>query len=369
MSTHHPEAAPAGAEKATDPARQEGARAIEWRDGRLYLLDQRLLPGEERWLEIGDSGGAAEAIRELAVRGAPAIGITAAYAVVLAAGGRYREDADGWRDAIEEDLHALASARPTAVNLFWALDRMRRLFPDLHGDPVPALAREAERIHAEDVAANHRIGEFGAELFTGSGAVITHCNTGSLATGGYGTALGVIRSAHARGMVTEVFACETRPWLQGARLTAWELQREGIPCRLITDSAAAALMRAGGVERVITGADRVAANGDVVNKIGTYALAVAARHHGIPFDVAAPVSTIDPNVASGAEIPIEERDPSEVLGYAGHPVAPEGTRAWNPVFDLTPSELVEALITERGVARPPDEDSIHALLEAGNGAG
>lgn len=369
MSTQHPRSAPAGASSAADPGGQQGVRAIEWRDGRLYLLDQRLLPGEERWLEVEDSDAAAKAIRELVVRGAPAIGITAAYAVVLAAARRYRESGKGWRDAIEPDLHALASARPTAVNLFWALDRMRRLFPDLDGDPEAALAREAERIHAEDVAANHRIGELGADLFTGAGAVITHCNTGSLATGGYGTALGVIRSAHARGLVTEVFACETRPWLQGARLTVWELQREGIPCRLITDSAAAALMRTGGVERVITGADRVAANGDVVNKIGTYALAVAARHHGIAFDVAAPVSTIDACVASGADVPIEERDPSEVLGYAGHAVAPGGTRAWNPVFDMTPAELVEALITERGVARPPNAETIRELLEADNGIG
>jgi S-methyl-5-thioribose-1-phosphate isomerase len=222
---------------------------------------------------------------------------------------------------------------------------------------------EAERIREADVAANHRMGELGAGLFEDATAVVTHCNTGSLATGGYGTALGVIRSAWARGLVTEVFAGETRPWLQGARLSAWELQRDGIPSRVIADAAAASLMRAGRIGWVITGADRVAANGDVANKIGTYALAVAAHHHGIPFMVVAPVSTIDANVPYGDAIPIEERDPAEVLGYGGRATAPPGARAWNPVFDITPAGLVSVLVTEAGVLENPDEAGVRRLLE------
>lgn len=343
----------------------DDVRAVEWRDGSLRLLDQRLLPAEERWLEIPDSSAAARAIRDLIVRGAPAIGITAAYAVVLAARRRVEEGPVNWRERIAVDLDELAEARPTAVNLFWALDRMRRVIERTGDDPIAGLEAEAKRIHAEDIAANRRIGELGADLITEPGAVITHCNTGSLATGGFGTALGVIRAAYARGLVTEVFSCETRPWLQGARLTAWELKRDAIPCRLITDSAAAALMRTGRVTRVITGADRVAANGDVANKIGTYALAVAAAYHGIPFNVAAPVSTVDPAMTDGARIPIEERDPSEVLGYGGRPVAPDSTAAWNPVFDITPADLIEAFICERGVARPVNRSAITRLLQEG----
>lgn len=345
------------------PANVDTVRAIEWRDGELRLLDQRLLPSEERYLRLRDFEAVADAIRDLVVRGAPAIGITAAYGAVLAARRRVEADGDGWRRNWEADLKTLGKARPTAINLAWALERMRRAADAAGDDPVTALEAEARHIHESDVAANHRMGELGAALFEEPAAVVTHCNTGSLATGGYGTALGVIRSAWARGMVTEVFAGETRPWLQGARLSAWELQRDGIPSRVIADAAAASLMRTGRVGWVITGADRVAANGDVANKIGTYALAVAARHHGIPFMVVAPVSTIDPEVPDGSAIPIEERDPSEVLGYGGRPTAPSGARAWNPVFDVTPAELVSVLVTEAGIVENPDEAGIRQLLE------
>lgn len=345
------------------PANVDTVRAIEWRDGELRLLDQRLLPGEERYLRLHDAASVAEAIRDLVVRGAPAIGITAAFGAVMAAIAGRETDATHWREAWEADLEILARARPTAVNLNWALDRMRRVADANPDDPVGALEAEAEGIRAADVAANHRMGELGAGLFGSATAVVTHCNTGSLATGGYGTALGVIRSAWARGLVTEVFAGETRPWLQGARLSAWELQRDGIPSRVIADAAAASLMRTGRIGWVITGADRVAANGDVANKIGTYALAVAARHHGIPFMVVAPVSTIDPGVPDGDAIPIEERDPAEVLGYGGRATAPPGARAWNPVFDITPAGLVSVLVTEAGVLEKPDEAGIRGLLE------
>lgn len=326
-------------------------RALHWHGDRLALLDQRCLPGEERWIEADDATAVAAAIHDMVVRGAPAIGIAAAYGLALAA----RGGAD-----LDTAAEQLAAARPTAVNLAWALARMRRLAAG--GASPAALAREAERIHAEDLAINRAIGTHGAALLPGEGAIITHCNTGSLATGGHGTALGVVRTAWARGRVSEVFAGETRPWLQGARLTAWELQRDAIPCRVFVDSAAAALMQHGGVQAVVVGADRVAANGDVANKIGTRALAILARHSGVPFYVAAPVSTIDGETAEGAAIPIEERPGDEVLTCAGRRLAPAGAAAWNPVFDITPATLIDALITEHGVVRPPDRDGIAALL-------
>lgn len=328
----------------------DSVRALRWQGDRLAMLDQRRLPAEEVWLECEDAAAVADAIRAMVVRGAPAIGIAAAYGLALAA---QRGDDLG---AASERLHA---ARPTAVNLAWALARMRE--HAAAGADARALVAEAERIHSEDVAANERIGAFGADLLPGGAAVLTHCNTGALATGGYGTALGVIRSAWQAGDLTEVYAAETRPWLQGARLTTWELAREGIPARLFVDGAAAALMARGGVQAVVVGADRIAANGDVANKIGTCSLAVLAHYFGIPFIVAAPTSTIDPDTASGAAIPIEERAATEVTRWAGADTAPAGTEAWNPVFDITPAVLVTAIVTEQGV--------IHAPATRGTAAG
>ncbi|MDD3517079.1 MAG: S-methyl-5-thioribose-1-phosphate isomerase [Chromatiales bacterium] len=332
-------------------------RAIEWSDDAILLLDQRLLPAQNTRIAISDAGAAAAAIRDMVVRGAPAIGITAAYAVVLAARAAWQTDRAAWRDVVQDDLDRLAASRPTAVNLFWALERMRRLMDGIDGDPVPVLLAEARRIHADDIAANHRMGELGAALVSGH-AVLTHCNTGSLATGGYGTALGVIRSAYASGRIKHVYADETRPWLQGARLTAWELVQDGIPVDLICEGAAASLLRDGKVGWVIVGADRIAANGDTANKIGTYSLAVLARHHGVKFMVAAPTSTIDPATPDGAAIPIEQRPVTEVLTLAGQRVAAAGAGAWNPAFDVTPANLIDAIVTERGVIEAPDAAKI-----------
>jgi methylthioribose-1-phosphate isomerase len=337
-------------------------RAVIWQDDHLQLLDQRLLPGVEQYNTYHDVDDVAAAIRDMVVRGAPAIGITAAYGVVLAARRRYAKTRAGWREAIDADLATLAASRPTAVNLFWALDRMRRVMDSLgEGDPVPALLEEAKRIHEEDIAANYRMGELGAALI-GGGDLITHCNTGSLATGGYGTALGVIRSAYAGGAVGQVYADETRPWLQGARLTAWELVQDGIPVNLMCEGAAASLMRQGKVSWVIVGSDRIAANGDVANKIGTYSLAVNARYHGVKFMVVAPTSTIDMGTARGDEIPIEQRAVEEVLALGGHRVAAEGAGAWNPAFDVTPAELVDVIVTERGVVHHPDAAKMARLM-------
>ena len=338
-------------------------QALLWRDDSLYLLDQRRLPGDEVFIVCCDAQATADAIRAMVVRGAPAIGIAAAYGVVLAARDRYTRDPQGWRGALEEDLQLLAAARPTAVNLSWAIARLRTVMGDLGaGDPAPRLLDEALAIHRQDRADNLRMGDFGAGLITGRSAVITHCNTGGLATGGWGTALGVIRTAYSQGKIERVYADETRPWLQGARLTAWELVRDGLPVELMADSAAAARMAAGGVSWVIVGADRIAANGDVANKIGTYGLAVAARHHGVKFMVAAPTSTIDPATPDGAAIPIEQRPAEEVLQCAGQRMAAAGAGAWNPVFDVTPAGLVDAIVTESGVIEQPDVDKIARLL-------
>ena len=340
----------------------DSIRAVVWRDAGLHLLDQRLLPDREQDLECTDAQSVAQAIADMVVRGAPAIGIAAAYGVVLAARARYAQDAATWRETIAADLANLAAARPTAVNLRWAVQRMRDCIARVQGDPVAALLAQARRIHDEDIAANRRMGELGAALIETRGAVLTHCNTGSLATGGYGTALGVIRSAYAAGKLTQVYADETRPWLQGSRLTAWELVRDHIPVTLLADGAAAHLLRQGDVRWVIVGADRIAANGDTANKIGTYAAAIAARHHGVKFMVVAPSSTIDMSLASGAQIPIEARAPDEVLGLAGRRIAAAGAQAWNPAFDVTPAELIDAIVTERGVVLAPDAAKMAALM-------
>ena len=339
-------------------------RAIRWQDDALVLLDQRLLPDRTDYLYLQTVDEVTRAIADMVVRGAPAIGITAAYGVVLAARTRYRRQPESWRTELRNDLARLAAARPTAVNLAWALRRMERVLADFQGNPEERLLAEARAIHAEDIAANHRMGELGAELLRESpGSVLTHCNTGSLATGGYGTALGVIRSGFTAGLIDKVYADETRPWLQGARLTAWELLQDNIPVTLLADSAASYLLRQGKVRWVIVGADRIAANGDVANKIGTYHLAVSARHHGVRFMVVAPTSTLDMSLGGGGAIPIEQRGAEELLTLAGKPIAAAGAAAWNPIFDVTPAELIDALVTERGVILQPEVAKMRRLME------
>jgi len=326
-------------------------RAVQWLGDRLHLLDQRKLPFEETWIDCRDAGEVAQAIRDLVVRGAPAIGIAAAWGMVLAA---------QRGDDLDDALVTLRAARPTAVNLMWALDRMRVCIGT--GANAEALAREAQAIQDEDLAANRAMGAMGAALIQSGSGVLTHCNTGSLATSGFGTALGVIRAGVASGNVARVYAGETRPWLQGARLTMWELQRDGIPATLIADSAASHLMKSGEVQWVVVGADRIAANGDTANKIGTYQLAIAAKHHGVKFMVVAPSTTVDMATPCGDAIEIELRDPSELLGQAGRRTVAEGARAWNPVFDVTPHELIDALVTERGVITQPDAAALRAMF-------
>jgi methylthioribose-1-phosphate isomerase len=336
-------------------------RAIEWTEDGLRLLDQRLLPAREEYLLLTDAPSTARAIRDLVVRGAPAIGITAAYAVVLSVR-RHRQVAPAdWRAGVARDMQTLAAARPTAVNLDWALARMQAALQDAGEHPEAQLLATARAIQEEDIRANRRMGDAGAELIGPGASVLTYCNTGALATGGYGTALGVVRSAWADGKLVTVYAGETRPWLQGARLTAWELIRDQIPVTLITDNAAAFLMQRGKVQWVITGADRVTANGDVINKIGTYQLAVACRYHGVKMMVAAPLSTLDMALPDGQQVVIEERPASEILTLAGRPVAASGALAWNPVFDVTPAGLVDYLVTEAGVVAAPDCDKLQAL--------
>lgn len=310
---------------------------IQWRDGALVLLDQRVLPRQEAWVRCTTAQQAADAIRDMVVRGAPAIGITAAYGMALAT--TSGEDLD-------RAAQTLLDARPTAVNLAWAVQRLQAL-------PPSEWVAEAERIHAEDIAICRALGDVGAALLPPNATVLTHCNAGALATGGWGTALGVVRSAVAKKGIARVYADETRPYLQGARLTAWELDRDGIPCTLIADSAAASFLASGEIDAVVVGADRVAANGDVANKVGTLALAVLARHYGIPFYVAVPESTLDANTPDGAHIPIEERSASEVMGHAGVVWAAD-VDVRNPAFDVTPAALVTAWITESGCWNPPE---------------
>ena len=336
-----------------DYDRYDRVRAVQWRGDHLRLLDQRLLPQDEQWIDCRDASAVTRAIRDLAVRGAPAIGIAAAWGVVLAA----QQGA-----ALDGALAMLRAARPTAVNLMWALDRMKARMAG--GVDAQALEREAQAIQDEDLAANRHMGELGAALIAPGSGVLTHCNTGSLATAGFGTALGVIRAGVAQGRIARVFAGETRPWQQGARLTMYELVRDGIPAKLVADSAAAHLMKSGMVQWVIVGADRIAANGDTANKIGTYQLAIAARHHGVKFMVVAPSSTVDMATASGEHIEIELRDPAELLAIGGRRVVVEGAEAWNPVFDVTPVSLIDAIVTERGVIERPTATAMRALFGA-----
>ncbi|SFT76876.1 S-methyl-5-thioribose-1-phosphate isomerase [Pseudomonas marincola] len=344
----------------------EKVKAIEWRDGALHLLDQRVLPFEEKWSSYHTAADVADAIRAMVVRGAPAIGIAAAFGLVLGARARLLEGGD-WREALEQDFTRLADSRPTAVNLFWALNRMRERLDKLkpEDDPLALLEIEAIGIYDSDREANLTMAQLGAELIRKQQGnpqnLLTHCNTGALATGGFGTALGVIRAAYLEGLVERVYADETRPWLQGSRLTAWELLNEGIPVSLNADSAAAHLMKTRGITWVIVGADRITANGDVANKIGTYQLAVNAMHHGVRFMVVAPSSTIDMELESGDDIPIEERDGCELLEVGGHRVAAE-VDAVNPVFDVTPADLIDFLVTEKGVVERPDKAKLTQLM-------
>jgi methylthioribose-1-phosphate isomerase len=339
---------------------------LRWRGVRLELIDQRLLPQRAEYVACHNAAEVAAAIRDMAVRGAPAIGCAAAYGVALEALRPALASRDDFHRALADAFADLAASRPTAVNLFWALDRMRRVYDEAKDRAPAEIARrlvvEAGAIHRDDLDANRAIGRHGAALVRDGARIMTHCNAGALATAGHGTALGVVRSARDEGKRVSVVANETRPFLQGARLTAWEMVQEKIPVTLVTDSMAGHLMQRGAVDLVIVGADRVAANGDVANKIGTYTLAVLASRHGLPFYVAAPLSTIDVNVPDGAAIPIEERSPSEVTGFRGERWAPEGVAVANPAFDVTPAALVTGLITERGVVSPLDADGIRRLF-------
>ena len=341
-------------EAGTPAANHDTLRAVQWRGDALRLLDQRKLPFDEAWIDCRSAAEVVQAIRDLVVRGAPAIGIAAAWGVVLAA-----QRGDDLTDA----LATLRAARPTAVNLMAALDRMHARIAA--GTDAAALAHEAQSLQDEDLSANRAMGAMGAAMIAAGSGVLTHCNTGSLATAGFGTALGVIRAGYSSGNIVRVYAGETRPWLQGARLTMWELTRDGIPATLIADSAAAHLMKSGQVQWVIVGADRIAANGDTANKIGTYQLAIAARHHGVKFMVVAPSTTVDLATPTGDAIDIELRNPAELLGYAGQRTVVAGAQAWNPVFDVTPHELINALVTERAVITQPDATALRAVFGPG----
>src|SRR5215211_912582 len=349
--------------------RDRDPRAVDWHggahDGELVLLDQRLLPGAEVRLSYRSVADVAAAIRDMVVRGAPAIGVTAAYAMVLAARDA-REESRSEAELLERlaaSRAVLGATRPTAVNLFWALERM---WARAQEDPSPeAMLELARAIHAQDVEGNRRMATLGAAHIESQMGVLTHCNAGALATGGVGTALGVIAQAHADGKRIHVYVDETRPRLQGSRLTAWELARLGIPYTIVCDNAAASLMRRGKIHFCITGADRIAANGDTANKIGTYSVAVSASHHGIPFHVAAPLSTFDPALPDGAHIPIEERDPSEVHTWAGELVCPDNARIYNPAFDVTPASLISSIFTDAGEIAPVAPEEVQRLLRSG----
>jgi len=339
---------------------------LRWQDSRLEMIDQRVLPTRFEYLSYDSAASVAHGIRAMVVRGAPAIGCAAAYGVALEALRLMETAPEAFRSGMEKGFSSLAQSRPTAVNLFWALQRMRQVWQGM-GAAAPVivaerLLNEAHEIHTEDIRINRAMGTAGAALLADGARVLTHCNAGALATAGWGTALGVIRSAVEAGKKISVIADETRPFLQGARLTAWEMVQESIPVTLITDNMAGHLMAHGEIDAVIVGTDRVAANGDVANKIGTYMVAVLARRHHIPFYVACPLSTIDRNIASGADIPIEERAPEEVTGFRDCQWAAQGVSVRNPAFDVTPAELVTALITEKGVVIAPDREKVAALF-------
>jgi len=344
-------------------------KTLEWTDAGVRFIDQTRLPTEEIYVTCRTYGEVATAIRDMVVRGAPAIGVTAAMGIALGVRDSKAKNHRELRPEFDEICTTLAATRPTAVNLFWAIQRMRELFNQLASAPIneikEALIREAQEMYAADIAACQAMGRNGAVLMPASGGVLTHCNAGALATCGYGTALGVIRAAVEAGKKIHVFADETRPFLQGSRLTAWELTKDGIPTTVISDNMAGAVMKQGKISAVVVGADRIAANGDVANKIGTYTVAVLAKEHRIPFYVAAPWSTIDLATPDGDQIPIEQRSPREVTHMAGKQIAPDGIRVENPAFDVTPHRYVAAIITERGIAKAPYAESLQALAGEG----
>lgn len=343
---------------------------VEWTDEGVRMLDQRLLPTEEKWLMLKSYDDVARGIKDMVVRGAPAIGVSAAYGIALGVKNFVGTNVDDLEDELDYICEVLGKTRPTAVNLFWAIDRMKRTFQKAKSEGKTIseikqiLIEDAKAIHEEDIESQRLISQFGGELIENDSTVLTHCNAGALATGGvWGTALGVIRGAKVQGKTVSVIADETRPYLQGARLTAWELLKDDIPVTLITDNMSGHLMKKGRVQAVVVGSDRIAANGDVANKIGTYMVAVLARQHGIPFYVAAPLSTVDLNCPTGDDIPIEERDIREITHMKDIQLAPEGIEVNNYAFDVTPNELVTAIITEKGVARAPFLESLRKMFE------
>jgi methylthioribose-1-phosphate isomerase len=343
-------------------------QTLEWTDKGVRFLDQTKLPTEETYVIATTYQQVADVIRNMVVRGAPAIGVAAAMGIALGVQNSKAETVGDLKMDFDQICKAIGETRPTAVNLFWAIRRMQGKFEMLRIRPMPqikqALVEEAQRMHAEDIAANQAMGRHGATLMPASGGVLTHCNAGALATAGYGTALGVIRAAVEQGKKLHVYADETRPFLQGSRLTAWELMKDGIPTTVISDNMAGAMMQQGKIGAIVVGADRIAANGDVANKIGTYSVAVLAKAHGIPFYVAAPISTVDLATADGSGIPIEQRNSKEVTHIAGRQMVPDGVQVENPAFDVTPAKYVAAIITERGIAKAPYEDSLRKLADA-----
>jgi methylthioribose-1-phosphate isomerase len=345
-------------------------KTIEWKDDRVRMLDQRKLPQEVRYLDCRNASSVAHAIRTMAIRGAPAIGVAAAMGIALAARKNRSTHPRVFAKAVEKVCREMRETRPTAVNLFWAVGRMEKILEDVESDGVEEvrkrLVREALQILETDIEVNRKIGMYGKQLIKEGNGVLTHCNAGALATGGFGTALGVLYAARDEGKHFEVFVDETRPMLQGSRLTAWELVQEKIPATLITDNMAGVLMRKGLVHLVVVGADRIARNGDTANKIGTYGLAVLSKSHGIPFYVAAPTSTLDLSLVSGEEIPIEERSVAEVTHFRGFPVAPKGVKALNPAFDVTPHSLIHGIITEKGIIRKPFRKNLRKIFATSN---
>jgi methylthioribose-1-phosphate isomerase len=342
-------------------------KTLEWTDAGVRFIDQTKLPVEETYFLAKTYEDVATVIRDMIVRGAPAIGVAAAMGVALGVKQSQAATIDDLRPQFEKICDTIAATRPTAVNLFWAVRRMKDTFAEnAHlsvSEIKQTLIKEAQHMHAEDIAANQAMGRYGATLMPASGGVLTHCNAGALATAGFGTALGVIRAAVAAGKNIQVFADETRPFLQGARLTAWELMKDGIPTTLISDSMAGSIMRQGKIGAVVVGADRIAANGDVANKIGTYGVAILAKEHNIPFYVAAPLSTVDFETPDGSKIPIEQRSPKEITHFAGRRIAPEGVQVENPAFDVTPAKYVTAIITDKGIANPPYLESLKRLSQ------
>jgi len=341
---------------------------LEWTDQGVRFIDQTKLPTEETYVNCTSYEQVADVIRNMVVRGAPAIGVAAAMGVALGVQKSKAESGADLKKDFDQICDVIGKTRPTAVNLFWAINRMREKFEFLRMRPLPqikdALIEEAKRMHAEDIAANQAMGRHGATLMPASGGVLTHCNAGALATAGYGTALGVIRAAIEAGKKIHVFADETRPFLQGSRLTAWELMKDGIPTTVISDNMSGAMMKQGKIGAIVVGADRIAANGDVANKIGTYTVAILAKEHNIPFYVAAPISTVDLATKDGSGIPIEQRNSREVTHIAGKQMTPDGVEIENPAFDVTPAKYVTAIVTERGIARAPYEESLRRLAES-----